>query len=484
MNKERLKTLTLSILVIMSMILIQQLWFPSLVNTLRVGARADTNSHMTLVEQRKALIGPKKVTVSFGAGDRRKNYYTILSSNTGLVWDQCKNIIKDYFLGDPQVKQIERDDYIQVNTLKSVELEFGNNMSTILISSIFDSLDNKITGNIKEIKKILIPAFNRGTIYIAESQDKIYEIKLSNYKEDPTLVSFINQIENAEHIKYHPIYSLFEELDENYTVMPINYNLTAQQIFVESEIDIDNEAMLMERTKGFFNENFDFVKTIKETSGARVYIYGYGEKSVRINNRGALEYNEEVGNISSTNILTSLDAAISFIHDNGGLPDNAYLKHVQTIDNGQNKGYKFSFGYRMGGLPVELNSNRIEDPIEIEVYGNRVKTYRSLVRQAMDRQGVSPYQKVLYLPSIIENNINYLKLPGPNKGNQLMEEMGKEEKILHILKDIKDVQLVYLDSAEEGKRQLLKPSWMITVKNDVYYFDGYTGELINSLVLN
>ncbi len=485
MNRERLKTLTLLILVIMSIVLIQQLWFPSLVNTFKVGVKVDKNNHTTVIEERKNIISPKTIIVSFGAGDIKRNYYTILSSDIDFVWKQSKDILEDYFSEYPEITPVEYDVYIQANTLKSIELEFGNNIPAVLISSIFDSLDNRIVKNIKEIKKILIPAFNQGVIYImGSSKDDIYEVRLYDYENNTTLIDFIDKLENTEYIKYHPASSLFDELDENYTVVPINYTLSANQIFVESEIDIQDEAVLRQRSRSFFGENFDFVKTIKETSGDKVYIYGYGEKSFRINNRGILEYNEEVGNVSSTDILTSLDAAVGFICENGEFPENTYLEHIQTITDGQNKGYRFLFGYRIGGFPVEFNINKPEYPMEIEVYGNKVKTYNNLIRKTMNMQEVNSEQKILYFPNIIEKNIKHLELQYSNKENQPEEKVDEGEKILQILKDIEEVRLVYFDTVERQRVQLLKPGWMVKVKDGIYYFDSYTGELINKRMLN
>ncbi|NMA04139.1 MAG: hypothetical protein GX925_05465, partial [Clostridiales bacterium] len=132
MNRERLKTLILSILVIMSVILTQQLWFPSPVNTLKIGAGANKDSHMTVIEERKNVISPKTIIVSFGVGDRKKNYYTILSSDIDSVWDRSKVILKGYFLGDPEIVPVEHDVYVQAGILKSIELEFGDNMPTAL----------------------------------------------------------------------------------------------------------------------------------------------------------------------------------------------------------------------------------------------------------------------------------------------------------------------------------------------------------------
>lgn len=485
MDRERLKTLILSFLVIMSVILTQQLWFPSPVNTLKIGAGTNKDSHMMVIEERKNVISPKTIIVSFGVGDRKKNYYTILSSDIDSIWNRSKAILKDYFLEDPEIAPVEHDAYAQAGILKSIELEFGDNMPTALISSIFDSSDNKITKNIKEIRKILIPAFNQGTIYIAGGkEDDTYEVRLHSYDTNTSLVGFVDELEGKEFTKYHPISSLFDDTDENYTIIPINYALTAKQIFVESEIDIKDETMLREYVKSFFGEGFDFVKTIKETSGAVVYIYGYGEKSVRINKEGILEYNEEIGSMSGTNVLVSLNAAVGFVCENGGFPEGTYLKHVQAITDGQNKGYRFLFGYRMGGLPVEFDRNKIESPLKIEVYGNKVKTYHNLVRRAMNMQGVDSEQKILYFPGIIEKNIGHLGSLYSDSENQSKKEKHDEEKILQILKDIEEVRLVYFDTVERQRIQLLRPGWRMKIKGYIYYFDGYTGELIGRFMPN
>ncbi|HZX21711.1 MAG TPA: hypothetical protein VFF25_04915, partial [Clostridia bacterium] len=409
----------------------------------------------------------------------------ILSSNIDSVWNRCKTILGDYFSEEPEIIPVGYDTYVQANISKSIELEFGDNISTVLISSIFNSSDNKIVKNIKGIKKILIPAFNRGVIYImGDSKDDIYEIRRHVHEENAALIDFIDKLEDTEFIKYHPVSSLFDEINENYTIIPINYTLTAKQIFIESEIDVKDEMALRERAKSFFGENFDFVKTIKETSGAVVYIYGYGEKSVRINSEGVLEYNEEIGNISGTNVLASLDAAIDFVYENGGFPEGTYLKHVESVTDGQNKGYRFSFGYRMEGFPVEFNRNKTEYPLKVEIYGNKVKTYYSLVRRAMKMQGVDSEQKILYFPGIIEKNIRHLELQYPDNKGKPEGKMHDEEKILQILKDIKEVRLVYFDTVERQRIQLLKPCWMVKIKNNIYYFDGYTGELIDGFMLN
>ncbi len=214
MNRERLKTLILSILVAISVLLTQQLWFSSPFKALLSKSGYNQTHNLTLTEERKAIISPSTIIVSFGAGDRRRNHYTVLSSKLDYdVWHESKNILEDYFLGDPEITPITYDEYIQNNVLRSVELEFSDNIPTILISSIFDSLENKVVRNIKDIRKILVPAFNRGIIYIVDSNEDIYEVKLSDYESNSSLDVFIDELENTEYTKYHPILSFFDELD-------------------------------------------------------------------------------------------------------------------------------------------------------------------------------------------------------------------------------------------------------------------------------
>lgn len=484
MNREKFKTLILSILVAISILLTQQLWFPSPFEALTYIDNYKSTQSLTIAEQRKNVISPNSIIVSFGSGDRSRNQYTVLTSKLDYVWNESKSILYDYFSGDPEITQITYDEYTQSNISKSVELEFGNNIPTILISSVFDTLENKIVRNIDEIKKILIPAFNRGTIYIVENNKSIYKVKMKNYKQNNTLSSFIDEIEKDDYTRYHSIFSLFDELDSNYTPMPINYNVPTKEVFVKSAIDTNNEAMLIERSKNFFNENFDFVKTIRETSGAVVYIYGYGEKSVRINNKGILRYTESIGKISSTNVIDSLDVAINFIIQNGGFPEDTYLKDIESIYNDESKGYKFSFGYRIDGVPAEFNNNKINNPIEIEVFGDKVKSYNYLIREVLKTKSVIPEQSVMYFPIIIDNNIEYLKSRYFSNKVELEASLDEEEKTLEILKNIEEVRMVYFDNIEENKNQNLSPSWKIKIGEDVYYFNSRSGDIINSFTLN
>lgn len=470
MNRERLKTLILSILVIMSILFTQRIWFYSPIRILQSQDSFREKEIAKAIEVRNQLIAPEKTILSFGG-----NYYTVTSSNTDKVWRQSKKVLEEYFSGEPIVKATTNERYREARKLKSIELKFGENIPSILISSTFNTLDNKIVRDIKEINKILIPAFNRGIIYIGGEEDHLYEVKLEEYEDNRLLLDFIDDFSRKSHEKYYP---LFADVN-NDIIMPLSYNTPVPQIFVESKINVNDDNNIIEHAKGFFNENLDFVKTIKETSGATIFMYGYGEKGVRINNRGRLEYNEEISSLSSSNVVASLDTAIDFmLKKQQKFPENLYLKEIKNIQKDENKGYYFGFSYRVGGLPVEFHMNNMSHPIEIEVYGDNVSSYRSFIREAMKLQGVTDKSAVLLPQKIIEDHITLLKEEYIKDVEE--EDLHDKEMIRNIEENISSIQMIYYDSLEENRMQLLKPVWKIVIGNRQYYFNSYDGKLLHS----
>ncbi|SET01398.1 Two-component signal transduction system YycFG, regulatory protein YycH [Natronincola peptidivorans] len=470
MNREQLKTLILTLLIIMSVVFTQQIWFHSPIAILQSEASSQERQ-LKNIEKKKEVIMPKRGIVSFG-----NNYHTIISTDIEELWTASKVILEDFFTGEPEVISTTYDKYRENNRLKSIELEFGKNISSVLVGSVFDTVDNKIVMNIKEVKKILIPALNRGVIYIVGKEDHVYEVKLDNHQENRFLLALIDDLQTANHIKYYP---LFADVD-NYTVMPLSYQQSTPQVFVESNINVENEQMVIEEVKSFFNESLDFVKTIRETSGAIVFMYGYGEKGVRINNRGRLEYTEEIRNFSSSNVVTALEIAIEFVEDHGGFPEDAYLKEIRYEEK---KGYYFGFGYRIEGLPVAFNSGNLAHPIEIEVYGDKVRSYRSLIRKGKNLPNVSPTNYTLLPQKIIEDHIELLKADylADIEEKDLLEE---KEILNYIERNIAQMELVYYDTLEDARIQLLIPTWKIKINKRVYYFSSYDGKLLHSGLVN
>lgn len=466
MNREQIKTLILTILVIMSIIFTQKIWFYSPMKLLQSDTSIQEKHLDKIAEIRNQVIMPKSIIVSFG-----NNYYTKIEEGIEEVWQESKPVLSNYFIEEPEIIPTTYEKYRENSRLKSIELEFGKNVPSVLVSSIFDTVDNKIVSNVKEIKKILITASNKGIIYIIGKDGNVYEIKLEKQEGNRQQLTLVDAIQATNYVKYYP---LFVDVD-NYTIMPLSYEKPIGQVFVESATNPNDETMTQERVKTFFNDSLDFVKTIRETSGALVYMYGYGEKGVRINSKGRLEYTEEKSSISSTNVLKALDTAIEFMLKHEEFSGDLYLEEIKHQED---KAYFFGFGYRIGEFPIAFNSSSMKYPIEVEVYGDKVKSYRSFIRNTMDLPKVNPNNSILLPQQIIEEHIGLLQSNYLTDNKEV--EIQDKEVLGYIERNIGNIEVMYYDTLEDAKRQLLLPVWRIQVDKREYYFDSYNGELLYS----
>jgi len=269
-------------------------------------------------------------------------------------------------------------------------------------------------------------------------------------------------------------------------LLPLTHQHNQPRVFVETELDAASEDLMNQRAGRFFDEHFDFVKTIQETGGTRIYMYGYGQQEVRINNLGRLEYAAETGSQSSNSVTRSLEAALLFMAEHEGLGSNdLVLREVELLKEGDLRGYSFGFGYDLQGVPVLLSQG--DHPVEIEVFGTSIRRYRTFQRQSMNLPEILPEEGIRSPHRLIEDHFNALledlqrqrqardEAPEEAEGQQ-MEALEGEE----LLEAIQDIQLVYLDRKETHRRQLLVPVWQITIEKKIYQFDAHEGILLET----
>ncbi len=441
MSREKIKTFILTILVVMTVLLTQKVWFQSPFQSISSDVIGLDSNALDLEQARNSFVSPIRVLMGFGGGRSLNRFYSVLSFNDiKSAWLLSKNVLEPFFAGDPYIELVSSDTYYENMANRFIELEFGDNISSVLVSSVFNKSDSKIIRNIREIKKIMIPANNTGIIYIIGKDSNCFRIVLDNYSNEE-LISYINAYEAGDFVKYNAV---FYYVGNYHVVMPLSINIPMSQIYVESEIDITNDAQLAEKSRSFFR-NIDFIKTIKETTGTVVYLYGYGEKSLRINNRGRLEYREEFDPVPSTNVKKALDTALIYMHQQGDMADNLFLREIKEIEYKGRKGFSFGFGYHLEGYPVYFNSSGMSNAIEIEVVGNQIRGYRTFLREKMNIPAVTKLEPIILPHNLIEMIIE----------NYLAESDGlvdRESVRTDVLKSISEVQLVYFDSINQDKQ--------------------------------
>ena len=464
MKREKVKTIILVVLVTMCIFLTQKIWFISPFTMLQSEASNLGVNQEQVLEIRNDVLRPIKFNINLGG-------YHVNPGYTDDIWHLSKDFLESYFLGEPEVLPTTIDKYNELKNLKSIEIHFGKNIPSVLISSVFGAIDNRVVRNVKEIEQILIPAAANGDIYILNGTS-VFKASHNNYN-SRTLNQLFQYIEGRSYNRFYP---LFLDIG-NPVLMPLSFTNSLPKMYVDSEINIADDSIVVEHAKTFFDRNFDFIKTIKETSGSTVFIYGYGEKSVRINNRGRIEYSEDVGTPSSTNVINALDSAINFVLNHGTFPEDTYLKEIRPIE--KNRGYYFGFSYKVNDRPIHFVDSNSTNTIEVEVYGDKIKNYKSFIRNPVDLPNVEVTNQMLLPHKIIDDNYEMLKEDYLNSFTN--QDVAIDEMILN---EIMSVELVYLDTLDQVTNQLIIPCWRVIVKDSVYYFDAYDGTLRYKTVVN
>lgn len=403
MHKEKFKSLLLIVLVITSVVLTQRVWFHSPLQLITSEASYLEEAEM-LQQARASIIAPTNMVAGFGGGVENSHYSLINPQDLDRFWQELQVILKDHFISEPTVQVVSYEAYQQVRGSRSFELHFADGFPAALLATLYDQQENQVTAVLSQISKVLIPGRYQGTLYLMDETGTVYEFRLSRQQLTATVDpgDLLDSIPVNSYVKYYPLFSYAG----NDVLLPLTYQMNLPRLFTESEVDAGNNHQMNQWAGRFFNENFDFVKTIQETGGTRIYMYGYGQQEVRITNRGRLEYMAETGNQSSTSVGKALDTALLFMASHGGLNADLVLNEVRLLEQNDQRGYRFTFHYRLRGLPVAFS--RQQQPVEIEVFGNAVGSYRTFIRRPMSLPEVLPEGGILSPHRLIEENFNQL----------------------------------------------------------------------------
>ena len=487
MRMEQLKNGLLIGLIFTSLVLTQQVWFAEPMRMFASEGSLMEEKRESLEQARQMVLRPRQITAGFGGGPESSHYAILAPGDRDRFWIELLPLLEEHFLFDPEKETVSHEEYQRVLSGRCLEMTFAEGFPSALLSTLFDRQDNVIAGAVRQIDRLLIPGRYQGTVYLIDEEETVFAFTLAPHllNHEVTPGELLDSVPVNSYVKYYALFSYVE----NDVLLPLNHQHNVPRLFVESEVDASSDSHMNQRAARFFNENFDFIKTIQETGGTRIYMYGYGQQEVRITNLGRLEYAAETGSQSSGSITRSLDTALLFLMENNGVTPGLVLREIQSITEGELRGHRFGFGYDLREVPVMLA--REQHPVEIDVFGTSVKSYKTFVRRPMSLPEVLPDSGIQSPHRLIEENFNFLLTEMETRRGEEMEpfreeeaSMGEEEREMQpvtgeeLLSAIQDIRLVYLDREETHRRQLLIPVWRITIQTWMYDFDAHEGTLI------
>ena len=280
MGKEKVKTIFLAMLFVLSVLLTQRLWI--IIPSSEIFAKEIDNAVEEEFNIYAEILSPQSYVYNFGGG-----YHTIFFTDPNDTWSEVVRMIDDFTEKGFTYETLDMEQWQDANEYKSVKMSFSFPLPLELFYSDFGLWD--IGEEMKYIDNLIMPAKDGSVIYIADKSKGIY-LKL---KGQPIAGSVASKIDEVEALPYTDYFRTEDILGiETDILLPINFEEGIPKAEVAMEMDVSDKAQITAMAGRIFGETFDFVKKIEETDGSIVYISNYGEKVLKIQSDGLLEYTE------------------------------------------------------------------------------------------------------------------------------------------------------------------------------------------------
>ncbi|WZL73081.1 two-component system activity regulator YycH [Clostridiaceae bacterium 35-E11] len=481
MGKEKFKTILLMTLFVLSIALTKQLWISVPIPHDMSFANQMKNMDSKVENHTKDIFdifSPQSFTVNFGGG-----LHTVFYDDVYNIWAEVLSILQNSSSKkDVIIEEIEVQRWMEENKARSIKMDFGFSMPVDALGSVFkgkeiEVLDEKVSS----VDSILVSLIDEDSIYIADcNEGKYYRIKGKGEKKN--LFNIMNTIEAESHSPYYAIKDIYGV--ENNNLMPLELDNNIPKIRVVQEIDPTNNTQVEAFAGTFFGENFDFVRKMVESNGSVIYMYGYGQKSLKIDASGMLEYIEQMDEEKSRNSVTfdhALKIALKFVGDHGSWSSvEAYLKQANAMEKGKKKGYQFVFGYRLNRFPIYYSDEIGSEAIEVHVMGEQITYYKRLLKKekiAMNFLENNEDTLILSTPEVIDQNFDMIMEDYIKDMNIAIQGTMMEEILKEVLSSIETVEIGYYYKPMKEPDKLI-PVWIIKLDKRIYYFDVYTGTLM------
>lgn len=467
---ERFKTILLLSLVCLSLFLTTQVWMQSPYRT-SIGFEEEKIEFEDYLSM--DIIRPHKYLINFNE-DSHTIFHSDIDNN---LWTTAHSSLVNILSSDNvETEEVSNEEYITYHDNRSIVFYFPEQYNTYILARFLDvSQPNDITDKIQSIDSIYFYLGKEKPYLVLSNESfhlKIYESNLTF----ESIKAKVNTIESIGSLTYY--YPMRDTVDvNNHIYIPVKMSKAIPTVYVENEINTDNIEDLRNIAEVFFRQDIDYIREIVENNGSVIYLYD--DEVLKINENGFLEYYAPLEEpTSERNLYISLVTAAEFLFSTLEVPKNLYLGKIEEIESGENSGYRFTFKYRIGGLPVILKSDIVEDFIQLEVFNKHITNYKRFVRKEMDIKsyGVLDDKRMLSAYDIISMNYELIRYDYITKYDIQVEDedLIKEE----ILSSIVDISIAYLDPCENKTRERLIGVWILKAKDYIYAFDAQDGSLV------
>jgi hypothetical protein len=433
----------------------------------------------------KEFFSPQSFIICFGGGVYTQNY----TEENSKIWSLAKDSLVAVFEGLQEGDQLEPVEISRWNELvkgRAVRFVLPFDMALSDIQMMLN-LDVFPFGEETKINSILISTHVPDAIYFGNESEHVYFRLYGNAKLDE-ISAEIEVVEENTSIEYRRVEDLFglstsseDPFDkQNNSVFPIT-TMRVDFVNITPEVDVtatDDSALKSYANKAF-GKQFNFVKKMQDVDGSIIYLYGYGNKALRLGADGSIDFTQRLESgtsVESLDLRAAMNLALNYVDQYGGIPGSLYLSNYTVHeDEDKNKVYGFDFAYKIKELPVMLDNSRSGDSIRVDIVGDRVTNFFRRIHKYRDSFMLDFYPRALTINEVLERNSSIIE----NDYEKSLPEgmsLSSSELWTRILCDISDVELAYF--LEEDKSYLY-PVWKLDIGELSYVFRLYDGRLLS-----
>lgn len=433
------------------------------------------------------VFRPQGYHISFGGNLYSKVYDEQVRQD---LWNEALN---NFMLLDTEtpVTMVDVESWNTAHRTKSVYFSLPFPLEGV---DFFDVLGYEVPGVLEEalFDEVTFAVGEDGGIFFA-SPDRERFWQLSLPAGDRSLSRLIDRLESEPFIEYRRVESYFSlrkilaedgPFVENHDLLPIRMDAPLYTIRVRPEVAIDggqvDEQVARELASLVFGSRFDFVKKLNDSDGSIVYMFGYAEKSLKLDSDGTVTYNEKFdpsvyeGPISfRRGLLIALDRLQRY----GEIPDTLTLTDYEAVENPRMSVKTFSFRHRVRGYGLYMPAMREGHTYEVTLHGDQLV---SLKRQAVTYEKSIDVSEIVgdyrNIDRILNDNFYLISSNFINDLNLDVEKENVTHYVYQLIQEVEDIEVVYFYDRETSN---LLPAWKFSILDHTYLFGIYEGKLLN-----
>lgn len=470
MNRERIKSVSLLFLVILSFVLTTRIWFyTSIEGIFIMSGNKSIKPEYNAEYDKSDLLKPHKLIVSFGERGTLLFDNEEYSEDYDRIFKEAKRVIRTAILVNSKevVEKVHNKELRKIRDSRGVSFIFNAPLEVEAIYKLMNIISYPDTG-IKSIDEIIV-ARNLDRVYMYDTtRDALYEFStegvqnnldylISNLEKQPTVSSlYLDRIQPGMYGKN--------------AVVPAKIVTKGFPVLSgQRELEVGDE--IPEVVADLFTEEISSLSIIKNIDGTLVYTNREGQL-VKLYTDGMLEYvNFDIQSDSSNmiNVRSAIDISTEFVSRHFGFPENCYISDIIKTMKGDK--YIIRYRYAYEGLPVLSASGMRSESIEVEIVGDEVRRYKRLKRELNHE---SEYKQVM-------DSIDVLDILHDKK----VEDQSGEK-----IKKVNDMYLAYYEYERFGQNGITYvPVWVaeVTVErldkgavlNQRYIINAETGIILD-----